>query len=91
MEKQTLKLWFVGKLLIVDGVELGWMPEGVFYTEREASDAAKEEEFIALFEVGKMLPENAVDAEKLYFPRHEKWEDSTLYKIQTGKLSKDDV
>lgn len=79
-----MKLWFVGRSLIVDGVEIGWMPEGVFLDEVAAAEAAKDDEFILLADVGKRLPQEAVDAEKMYWPRHESWEQSTLYKMRNS-------
>lgn len=79
------KLWIVGKTLHVNGREIGWMPEGIYKTEEQAANAASEDEFIAIFEIGKRLPKYATDAEKLYFPKLEIWEDSKLYKFNKRK------
>ncbi|MGE4544196.1 MAG: hypothetical protein AB7D06_08805 [Pedobacter sp.] len=77
-----MKIWFVGKPIVVDGEELGWMPEGAFETEEEAAKVATDAEFIVLAEVGGRFPEKATDAEKLYYPKLERWEDSALYKMR---------
>lgn len=83
------KVWIVGLLLMADGVEVGWMAEGVYETEQQAIFAARECEFIILVKVGERLPTKAIDAEKLYYPKMETWEESTLYKMRancnTGK------
>lgn len=75
-------IWFVGVTIEQDDVELGWMPEGVYATEEEAAEAAREHEFVLMARVGERLPEKAEDAEKIYWPRQEAWEESALYKIQ---------
>ena len=76
------KYWIVGKPLIVDGTEIGWMPEGIFETEDEAADVATSEEFIALITVGGRLPKEATDAEIIYYPKLETWENSAVYKMR---------
>ncbi len=75
-------VWLVGKVLMVYGEEKGWMPEGVYATEAEAAEAAREDEFIAVAAVGERLPANAFDARKLYYPKRERWENSKMYAHQ---------
>lgn len=80
--ENKIKFWFVGLPLIVDGVEKGWMPEGVYLTEDEAINNTNENEFIVCFDVGCRLPINAEDSEVFYYPKLEKWEDSKLYRMR---------
>ncbi len=57
-----------------------WMCEGAFNTEQEAIDACKDHEFIVEVAVGERLPALVSDAIKIYWPKHETWESSVLYK-----------
>jgi hypothetical protein len=80
------RLWVIGKP-IVDDQELGWELQGVFYSEEQAAANAFENEFIAEVSVGERLPDEAKDAIKLYYPKHETWETSVLYKMRNGGLN----
>lgn len=73
-----MKIWFVGTSL-PDG---RWMPEGAFLSEGEACEAANENEFVLLATIGERFPIEATDAEKVYWPKRERWEESTLYNIR---------
>lgn len=55
--------------------------DGIYLTEDDARSAAKDEnQFIALVPIGLPIPKNATDAEVLYYPNLETWEQSKLYK-----------
>lgn len=58
------------------------MAEGAFQTEQAAAEASQSGEFIVQVAVDARFPEQAVDAEKLYFPRAETWEQSALYRMR---------
>lgn len=75
------KLWLVGRCTSNDD-KGRWMVEGLFVSEEEAANHAKEDEFIVLVTVGDRLPVNVIDAEKLYWPKRETWETSNLYKLK---------
>lgn len=83
-----MDIWFVGKELIINNKEIGWMPEACYKTEQEAQEAAHCDEFIVVGTIGERLPEKAIDACKLYYPKKEKWEDSKLYKIKQENKKK---
>ena len=76
--ENEMEIWFVGTAMD-DG---RWMPEGAFITESEAADAAKDSEFILLANVGERFPSRAEDAKKIYWPKQETWEQSTLYRTR---------
>ena len=79
-----LKIWVIGQALMINGTTAGWMLEGVFMTEAEAVAAViSEDEFVAVVAVGERLPERAMDAEKLYWPKLETWETSELFKLRS--------
>jgi len=83
-----MKYWLVGKSLLENGKEIGWMPEGIFAEDEEDKAAASaleispEDCFIVLVTVGEIFPKEAKDAEKLYYPVDGGWEDSELYKMR---------
>lgn len=77
-----MDIWIIGKLLKVNNKEIGWTAEGVYQTEDKAKIYCKENEFIVLSSINERLPEKAINARKLYYPRIETWEESKLYKIQ---------
>jgi hypothetical protein len=73
MKKQTY--WMIGVLLD----DSNWMAEGLFLSELGAASACRVDQFIVEVELG-MFPKTALDAIKLYWPKKETWETSTLYK-----------
>ena len=76
-----MEIWFLGTALD-DG---RWMAEGAFLTEAEAVSHANVDEFIVLTDMGR-FPTDVNDAKKLYWPKHETWEESSLY--QTRYINK---
>lgn len=75
------RIWAVGTPFGDDH----WMAESLHWSEAAAAEAAQAGQFIALCPIGKPFPERAVDAEKLYYPREETWEESALYRLQAAK------
>jgi hypothetical protein len=62
--------------------DVGWMTEGIYSTESEAIADAKDGEFLIEIELGRHCPAVATDAIKMYWPKHETWETSKLYKLR---------
>ena len=78
-------IWAVGA--VID--DHNWMAESLHWGEIDAAKAAKPGQFIVLCPIGVDFPAEAMDAEKLYFPNEEKWEDSALCRIQQERISND--
>ena len=68
------KIWAVGTVLGEN-----WMAESLHWDELAAAKSAKPGQFIVLCPIGEDFPAEATDAEKLYYPNEERWEDSVLY------------
>lgn len=76
----NIKLWFIGTP--IDGTR--WMVECVFDNEDDAAANVKDGEFIVRVSPNMRLPVSVLDAEKLYYPKNETWEESALYKLRNG-------
>lgn len=55
---------------------------GIFLSENDAITNSMMDEGIAQVEMGARLPYDCIDAEKIYFPHRETWEQSPLYQKQ---------
>lgn len=61
------------------------MTEGIYWTEQQAiAHITNDSEFVARFVVGEPLPDSAIDADVMYWPRHETWETSKLFELRRG-------
>ena len=77
------ELWLIGKVLMVEDKEVGWMAEGAFLTEEVAiANIQTKDEFIVLVDIESRFPKYALDAKKCYFPKSETWEQSRLYQLK---------
>lgn len=80
-------LWVIGRLILDEGVQIGWEAQGIFNTKQAAQDAAQNNEFIACVKMDERFPDNAVDAIEFFYPKHEAWETSELFKKRHGGLN----
>lgn len=71
-------IWAVGT--VVD--EKHWMAESLHWDEVAAAKAAKPGQFIVLCPIGMDFPAEATEAEKLYYPNEEQWEQSALFQMR---------
>ena len=55
---------------------------GAARREKRAAKAAKPGQFIVLCPIGMDFPAEATEAEKLYYPNEEQWEQSTLFRMR---------
>lgn len=60
------------------------MAESLHWNESEAAQAAKAGQFIVLCPIGEPFPAEATEAEKLYFPNEESWEQSALFRMRSA-------
>lgn len=75
------RIWAVGTVLD----ERNWMAEALYWDEGSAAAAAAPGQFIVLVPIGAPFPAEATDAEKLYYPNEETWEESALYRMRQPK------
>jgi hypothetical protein len=78
------KIWAVGSLV----GDVAWMAESLHWSEHDAAASAKSGQFIVLCPIGVDFPDQAMDAEKLYFPNEEKWTESALFRIRQKQSEK---
>ena len=72
------RIWAVGTVLD----QQNWMAESLHWDEVAAAKAAKPGQFIVLCPIGEDFPAEAADAEKLYYPNEERWEESALFRMR---------